>query len=450
MNRVLQGCYNRRLEMARISMSSFSRALVIESPHVELDDFLAEVGIQSIRQDSVSDEASLIKALQETRAEVLFKRSRVPVSRAVVEQCPELHLVQLCCIGDDSVDKEACAEYGVLVCNDPVSNGRSVVEMVIGHLITLSRRLFETDVEMHEHHWRKNAVGRFEVLGKRLGIVGLGNIGRQVARAASSLGMEISFFDSRLVAQEVGEEMGWTRYETLEELFRSSDLVSVHTSALDVRGADNEGFLDKALSQLAADRPSTSPRIFLNLARGNLHGSEALLEAVRNGAIRRCAVDVFPSEPAPGAVAWSNPYADEPRIVCSPHIGAATQEAQPRIARRVATTVGRLSDFGALRDCVFSPKARIQLGEGNPGNAILAVVHSVARGTKKAIDDAIYEAEVSNLGSTHLDFDNGVAYDLSLIERPLSEDELEQLVDRAAVLADDATAIRAIHQITLR
>ena len=161
-------------------------------------------------------------------------------------------------------------------------------------------------------------------------------------------------------------------------------------------------------------------------------------------------MDVFPTEPAPGAKAWSNPYADEPRIVCTPHIGAATQEAQPRIARRVATTVGRLSHHGSLRDCVFAPKAKIQLGEGAPGNAVLAVVHSVARGTKKAIDDAIFEAEVSNLGSTHLDFEIGVAYDSSLIERALSAEELETLVGKAAALAQDPNAIRAIHQVTLR
>jgi D-3-phosphoglycerate dehydrogenase len=430
-------------------MEPFSRALVIESPHPKLDVYLAEAGIHVTRVDSILDEHSLIQALQESRAQLLFKRSRVPVTRAVIESSPDLYLVQLCCIGDDSVDKKACAEHGVLVCNDPVSNSRSVVEMVIGHLITLSRRLFETDVEMHENLWQKTATGRFEVLGKRLGIVGLGNIGRQVARAAAGLGMEICFYDTRLVAQEVGEEMGWECCESLTTLFRSSDLVSIHTSALDVRGKDNEGFLDDALGQLAADRPKISPRVFLNLARGHLHSSGALLDAIDAGIIRRAAVDVYPTEPAPGSKNWFNPYADEPRIVCTPHIGAATQEAQPRIARRVATTVGRLSHLGALRDCVFAPKAKMQLGESVPGNAILAVVHSCARGTKKAIDDAIFEAEVSNLGSTHRDFEIGVAYDLSLIERPLSQDELARLVVRAADLAGEPSAIRTIHQVTL-
>ena len=345
------------------------------------------------------------------------------------------------------MDKEACAERGILVFNDPVSNGRSVVEMTLGHLIALSRRLYETDVATHAHRWEKNAVGRFEILDKRLGIVGLGNIGRQVGRAAEALGMNIGFYDSRLVAQEVGGEMGWRSCDTLQELFETSDLVTVHTSARDAWGRDNEGFLDTYLPMLGAGRPADSPRVFLNLARGNVHSPEALLQAIKDRKIRRAAVDVYPDEPAPGQPSWVNPYGDEIRISCTPHIGAATQEAQPRIARRVGTTIANFSHYGALRDCVFSPRAKLNLGEAVRGRAVLAVVHSVARGTKKAVDDAIYEAEASNLGSTHRDFDIGVAYDVSVLDRPLEHHELQRLVERAAEISGDARAIRAIRQI---
>ena len=433
--------------MVRIQTEPLSRALVVESPHPSLDGYLREAGIEAVRVDRVPDEAALIDALRANDAQVLFKRSRVPVTRSVIEACPSLLSVQLCCIGDDSVDKVAAAEHGVLVFNDPVSNGRSVVELAVGHLIALSRRLFETDVAAHEHRWEKNNLGRFEVLGKHLGIVGLGNIGRQVARAAEQLGMKIRFYDSRLVAQEVGEEMGWARCESLEDLFSSSDMVSVHTSAQDSRGQDNEGLLDSVLSKLAADRGENSPRIFLNLARGNVHSSRALLDAVGSGAIRRAAVDVYPEEPAPGGTPWVNPYAEEPRISCTPHIGAATQEAQPRIARRVAQTTASFSRYGAIRDCVYSPRTKLHLGDSVRGHTVLAVVHSVSRGTKKAVDDAIYEAEASNLGSTHRDFEIGIAYDLSLLDRPLGRPELEHLVLRARELANDPGAFRSIRQV---
>ncbi len=435
--------------MARILMEPIARALVVESPDPTLDAHLAAAGIHAVRMDDVPSEAALIAAMQKHRAQLLFKRSRVPVSRAVVEACPDLYAVQLCCIGDDSVDKPACADHGVLVFNDPVSNGRSVVEMAIAHMIALSRRLYETDADMHQHRWDKSSAGRYEVLGKRLGIVGLGNIGRQVARLAAQLGMEVGFYDTRQVAQEVGVELGFQRYGQLTDLFRQSDIVSIHISAFDPWGRDNAGLLDPHLTDLGADRPVTSPRLFLNLARGNLHSAEALLSAVQSGKIARAAVDVYPDEPRPGAGAWINPYASEPRIACTPHVGAATEEAQPRIARRVATTMADFSRFGSVRDCVYGPQTSLSVLDEARGHAVLAVVHSVSRGTKKAVDDAIYEAEASNLGSAHRDFDIGLAYDLAVIDRPLHREELERLVTRAADLAKDPHAIRAIRQIVV-
>ena len=260
--------------------------------------------------------------------------------------------------------------------------------------------------------------------------------------------MRISFYDNRFVASEVGQEMGWESADSLSQLFRGSDLVTLHTSAADTFGVSNEGLLNERLGELAADRPSNSPRVFVNLARGNLYSSEALLDAVASGAIRRAAVDVYPTEPVPGG-GWENPYAGEARITCTPHIGAATQEAQPRIAQRVATTIGEFSRYGSLRDCVFAPRALLSVRDGAPGHAVLAVVHSTTRGTKKAVDDAIYEAEASNLGSSHRDFDIGLAYDLSVLDRPLPPAGLEELVQRAEQTADDPAAIRAIRQIVI-
>lgn len=435
--------------MVRIAMEPLSKALVVEAPHASLEEHLAVHGIRAVRVDKVPDENALIDALRKSGAQLLFKRSRVPVTRAVIEACPDLHAVQLCCIGDDSVDKPACADHGVLVMNDPVSNGRSVVELALAHMIALSRKLYETDVAMHRSEWDKSASGRYEVLGKRLGVVGLGNIGRQVARHAELLGMEIGFFDNREVAQEVGVELGWRRAPTLSDLFRTCDIVTVHASAFDVFGKDNAGILDSVLAELGAERGPASPRVFLNLARGNLHSSDALLHAVRSGGIAHAAVDVFPEEPSPGAAKWVNPYADEPRISCTPHIGAATEEAQPRIARRVAHTVGNFVHWGSLRDCVYGPRVSLSVADEARGKTVLAVVHGTQRGTKKAVDDAIFEAEASNLGSTHRDFDIGVAYDLAVMDRPMTRAELDRLVSRAAEIAHSPNAIRAIRQIVV-
>lgn len=439
--------------MARIHLGPLERALVVEDPDTSLDGLLEAQGIAVRRvRGTAPDTGSMIELMAETRAQVLLKRSRVPVTRELVEASPDLLLVQLCCIGDDSVDKQACADHGVMVLNDPVSNGRSVVELVIAHLIGLSRRLVETDASCRAGAWEKSNTGRYEIMGKTLGVLGMGNIGRATARACEALGMRICFYDSRQVAHEVGQELGWRACASIEEVMRTSDCVTVHLSARDVRGNSNAGILTRELlGQLGADRPEDSPRVFVNLSRGFLFEPADLIAAVESGAIRRAAVDVYPSEPRGKRDPWINPYRDEHRVVVTPHIGASTQEAQPRIARRVAETVRRFSTLGTVRDCVYSPRSRIGLGDDvAKAGAVLSVAHSTIRGTKRAIDDAIYAAGASNLSSAHKDFASfGVAYDVAALDRPLSEEQLRRLVQDAKDQLGDESAIRSVRQVRL-
>lgn len=437
--------------MARIYTGPIKRALVLENPADVLDEQLEGAGVSVTRLASIPSTDELIERLQKERTQVIFKRSRTPVTRRLIESCPDLLAVYLCCIGDDSVDKQACADNGVLVFNDPVSNGRSVVELVITHLISLSRRLYVTNQRCNDGHWDKNNQERYEVLGKRVGVLGLGNIGRSVARVCSALGMDVFFFDTRQVSRELGHELGWQICDSMEQLFRSVDYVTVHLSAKDIEGNSNADLLSaELLSQLGAERPENSPRIFLNLSRGFIHTTDALRQAVTSGRIRRAAVDVYPSEPK-GGEDWVNPYQDLPQIAVTPHIGASTQEAQPRIARHVSKTFQSFSDHGAIRDCVFRPRMTLNLSAYSaPGQVILAVVHGTARGTKRAIGDAIYQAGASNLASVHKDFVKlGVAYDLALIDHALDQQELESLVQAAAESTGDENAIRSIRQIIL-
>jgi D-3-phosphoglycerate dehydrogenase len=437
--------------MARITMGQIKRALVVEGPDPSLDEALKSAGVEVCRITGAPSEEELIALLEKTQAQVIFKRSRTPITRSVVESAPGLLAIQLCCIGDDSVDKQACADHGVLVFNDPVSNARSVVELAISHLIALARRLYETDQACRAGTWEKTNEGRYEVKGKVLGVVGLGNIGRQVARAAEAMGMQVRFFDSRYAAQEVGIEFGWEESSSLEDLFRKSDFVTAHLSARDVSGRSNEGVLSRdVLAQLGQERGPASPRIFLNLSRGFLHSPEDLTSLIDEGIIRRAAVDVYPEEPR-GQEAWENPYKNHPSVVVSPHIGASTQEAQPRIAKRVARTLLGFSRYGSVRDMVFAPKVKLGLVEdGAEGKVLLCVAHSTERGTKRAIDEVIYQAGASNLSSVHKDFEDlGVAYDLAAIDRPLTMEEIRTLVDSAAAVTGDPRAIRSVRQIAL-
>lgn len=162
--------------------------------------------------------------------------------------------------------------------------------------------------------------------------------------------------------------------------------------------------------------------------------------------MRRAAVDVYPDEPR-GAEPWRNPYADEPRVATTPHLGAATLDAQPRIARRVAATTRAWARRGALRDCVFRPRLQLGLGEVPPGSTLLAVVHSTRRGSRKAIQDAVFEAGASNVGTVHQDFEElGLAYDLLALDRPLDEAQLRRIDEAADALTGGGGSIRRVRQ----
>ncbi|NOY24828.1 MAG: 3-phosphoglycerate dehydrogenase [Oligoflexia bacterium] len=439
-----------RARAARIHTGPLTRGLVVENPHPDLDRLLSAQGMEITRLPDVPQPDELVDALQRTRAHVLFKRSRLPVSRGLIQACPDLLAVYLCCIGDDSVDKQACADHGVMVFNDPISNGRSVVEMAIGHLITLSRRFYDTDRQCRAGVWDKNNWERYEIRGKVLGVLGLGNIGRALARTAQALGMEIRFHDTRQVAIELGQELGFGYAPTIADLFAGSDYVSVHLSATDISRQSNQGLLDDGvLLQLGAERPDSSPRIYLNLSRGFLHQPQALINAVQSGRIRRAAVDVYPDEPRSKDDLWVSPYSEVPEIVVTPHIGASTLEAQPRIARRVSETITDFSQAGMVRDCVFTPRTSLSVVDGGrAGGAVLVVAHATTRGTKRAIDEIIFNAGASNLSSEHRDFDHlGMALDLALLDRPLSDAQLRELVEHAHKVTEAPSAIRSIRQV---
>ena len=434
----------------RILRSHFKSALILEEPHKSLDGYLGSLGIRADRvpPEMTQQRGEVLRLLREGEHDLLFKRSRFIVDEEVIEASPNLAAIMLCCIGDDSVDKEACARHGVLVMNDPISNGRSVVEMVLGEMICLARRIFEADRHGRSHLWTKESTRRFELKDKNLSIIGLGNIGKQVAQVAEAFGMNVHFYDVKELAREVGEALGWTPCESLAEAFRMADVVTVHVSADDPRGNSNHHMLKyEHFAQMAAERSGESPRIFINAARGILYDPADLKHAISEGHIASAAVDVYPEEPGSADDPWTNPYADEVEVVTTPHIGAATEEAQPRIAHYMATTTQMFNRYGTVRDCVFSPGQTIGV-DADRAASILTVIHSDQRGTKKAVDDAIFEAGLNNLESSHRDFpDHGFAYDVNAIDRPMSRAQLEALVAAATELTGDKHAIRAVRQI---
>ncbi len=430
----------------------FERALVLEHPDPTLDGYLREQGLEVERlpEESTQDRAYVLDRLRAGQHDLLFKRSRFVIDAEVLAASDKLAAVLLCCIGDDSVSKQACAEAGVMVMNDPVSNGRSVAEMVFGEMIVLARRLFTSHEAGRQHVWTKDNTRRYELKGKVIAIIGLGNIGKQVANMAEAFGMHVRFYDTNEVAREVGVALGYTASKNLMEAFREADVVTLHTSSEDARGQSNAGLITyEHFAALGANRGDGSPRLVVNAARGFLYDPADLRRALDDGHVRGAAVDVFPDEPGSKADQWANPFADVPDVVTTPHIGAATVEAQPRIAAHMAGTARLFHLYGTVRDTVFAPRQTIGV-DAEPPCYALAVVHSDARGTRKAIADALYDAGASTLQSAHRDFAKlGIAYDLSAMDRPLTDDQLADLIARAQRLSGDPTAIRSLRQFSV-
>lgn len=438
------------MDAVRIFRTPFRRALILENPSTLLDTLLLEQGIEPDRlpEEATLDRAAVIARLRERQHDLIFKRSRFEIDDEVLSASANLAAIMLCCIGDDSVDKEACARHGVMVTNDPVSNARSVVELVFGEMICMARRIFHAVEATRASEWTKDSRARYELKGKTLSIIGLGNIGKAVAQMAEDFDMHVCFYDKRPVAQEVGTTLGWEKCDTLDAAFQKGDFVTVHVSAEDPAGNSNRGMITyEHFKQLGEERGPNSPRIFLNAARGFLYEPEDLNRAAREGFVKAAAIDVFPEEPGSKSDAWQNPYAESPGIVSTPHIGAATQEAQPRIAQHVAMTTRLMSRFGTLRNCVFSPGQTIGVQGAEP-KYILGVVHSDQRGTKKAVADAIYDAGINSIESAHRDFPKyGIAYDITAIDRPLTDEQLQRLVESARDISGDVSAVRSIRQI---
>lgn len=437
-----------KIDGVRFLNGQFKKALILEEPDPSLDEYLRQQGIEPDRRDT-QDEDEVVEILRQGQHDLIYKRSRFVINERVLQASENLAAIMLCCIGDDSVDKQACAREGVLVMNDPISNGWSVVELVFGEMITMARRIYDSVDQSNRHQWSKDNKQRYELRGKTLAIIGLGNIGKQIAQLANAFHMDVCFYDSNLVAREVGQALGWRALDSIAQAFRVADIVTVHVSAEDVMGVSNELLLnyEEHFSQMGKERDANSPRIFVNASRGFVHDPQDLLKAVDAGAIRYAMVDVFPEEPGTKRDAWHNPYADNKRIFSTPHIGAATEEAQPRIAKHIATTTRLLNCYGTVRDTVFAPGVSIGVEMEKP-EVILAVVHSDVRGTKKAVDDCIYEAGLSNLQSRHRDFSRyGIAYDVNALDSPVSEAQLRTLVAKAKEISGDPSAIRSLRLI---
>jgi len=267
----------------------------------------------------------------------------------------------------------------VAVFNAPFSNTRSVVELAIAEIIALTRRLTQKNTDMHAGVWDKSASGAHEVRGRRIGIIGYGNIGAQLSVLAEALGMSVSFFDTsdKLALGNA------RRCDSLDELLRTCDIVTLH---VDGRATNADMFGEEQFAQMR------DGSLFLNLSRGFVVDHASLRAHLESGHIAGAAVDVFPEEPKAQGDEFVSVLRDLPNVILTPHIGGSTEEAQQDIGRYVAT---KLRDYVVDGTTTMSVNLPHLVLPARPDTHRIVHLHQNVPGVLATINSVLAEHKVN-------------------------------------------------------
>ena len=269
----------------------------------------------------------------------LIVRSATKVDAAALGKAGRLKVIGRAGTGVDNIDLEAATRAGVVVMNAPGANSIAAAELTLAHLLAVARHLPHAAADLRDGRWERKRYQGAELSGKTLGIVGLGRIGREVARRAAAFDMKVVGHDPFVDAAGAGKMA--VRWLPLEELLAAADFVTLHLP----HSAATHHLIDAA--RLAAMKPGAR---LINCARGGLIDEEALLEALESGKIAGAGLDVFEQEP-PQNLALPR----HPRVVATPHLGASTREAQDRVGAEIAAKILDFLTTGKIVDTVNEP-----------------------------------------------------------------------------------------------
>ncbi len=367
------------------------RILLLENVHPDATAILSKVGYQVEALDRALSEEELAARLPEV--DVLGIRSNTQVLASVFEAAPHLLAVGAFCIGTNQVDLAAAGARGIAVFNAPFSNTRSVVELVIAEIISMQRGLTDKSRQMHEGIWDKSAKGSHEVRGRRLGIVGYGNIGSQLSVLAEGLGMSVWFYDA---ADKLALGNA-KRCSSLDELLEAVDIVTLH---VDGRPGNKGLFGEPEFAKMR------NGSLFLNLSRGFVVDHRALRQHIQSGHIAGAAIDVFPSEPKRRGEPFVSELQGLPNVILTPHVGGSTEEAQQDIGRFVA---GKLNDYLSLGSTSLSVNLPNLVLPPNSGGFRLTHVHANVPGVLASID-SLFASHGMNIEGQYLGTRGDIGY----------------------------------------
>ena len=270
---------------------------------------------------------------------VVVRSATKMTSDAIDASCKEgrLGFIGRAGVGVDNIDIEAATRNGVVVCNTPGASTNSVVELTIGHLIASTRFVARADRTLRTGDWAKKQLRGSELGGKRLGLVGFGRIAREVAVLARGMGMEVNAFDP-YVSSEDAAELDCLMHDNLDSLFKACTHISVHCNlSQDTHHLVNSDRL-AMMPGVGADG-TVCGNYLVNCARGGIVDEAAVLDALNSGILSGASLDVFEDEPAIG-----NALLQHERFHGSPHIGAATLEAQTRVGAEMVRLLSAFFD----------------------------------------------------------------------------------------------------------
>ncbi len=384
------------------------RALLLENIHGAAEEHFEKEGYSVRSIPGSSSEDALINALEGVT--LLGIRSGTRITRRVLEGADKLKGIGAFCIGVNQIDLEACSDHGVIVFNAPYANTRSVVELALGEIIMLARRIFSKSNDLHRGAWEKSAAGAFEVRGKKLGIVGYGNIGSQLSVLAEALGLDVHYYDivERLPLGNA------TKCPSLKELLKRADIVSVH---VDGRAHNVELFGEREF------RSMKQGALFLNLSRGFVVDPKALAKAVESGRLGGAALDVFPEEPAANGEPFVSPLQGVDNVILTPHIGGSTKEAQANIAEFVAGALISFVNSGNSFGSVNFPG--VQLPDLRRAHRFIHI-HTNEPGVLAAINNVMAEHKINILGQ-YLKTNERIGYVITDVSKKYPSRVVEEL-----------------------
>ena len=322
------------------------KVLLLENVHPKAVNAFKKEGFQVELLKGALDEEELIEKIKDVS--ILGLRSKTNLTKRVLEHpnAARLMCVGAFCIGTNQIDLGECEKRGIAVFNAPYSNTRSVVELSIGLMIMLTRNIVEKSNRMHAGIWDKSATNSYEIRGKKIGLVGYGNIGTQISVLAEALGMEVYFYDivDKLALGNA------KKCNSLKELLSTVDFVSLHVDGrktnTNVIGAEQFSWMKQNV-------------IFLNLSRGHVVDIQALVDAIKSGKVWGAAIDVFPYEPKTNDEEFINELRGLPNVILTPHIGGSTEEAQANIGEFVPSKLLQFMNNGSTYGSVNFPELQL-------------------------------------------------------------------------------------------